>query len=293
VVDFTQLDLFDHSQQVVLRNAVVNAVKRRDAGSSKAAVAALAAVYADDPLLPDMETFCRHMEAGPLPSALSATDAAMFLQDAEGQLEPAARRLLGTAADAWLSPFWLDLARAMAGLSFDPRVENLHAAPLYMRGGDWQAALVAIEAIPSWRRQPASLCWMIDARFHADGLETIWPLIAELAWMAPRRANLLLLRLADPRLARLLRRFGTEFEDSDAENGFAWFPAWLLIEDGSLVDKLKLAEQGSVTLPERCARLVMTLLSLERQGRHDEIVDNRRQLRALSGALFAMYMQSR
>jgi hypothetical protein len=134
---------------------------------------------------------------------------------------------------------------------------------------------------------------MIDARFHADGLEAVWPLIAELAWMAPRRASLSLSRLADPRLARLLRRFDTEFEDSDTEEGFAWFPAWLLIEDGSLADKLKLAEQGSVTLPERCARLVATLLSLERQGRHAEVIDNRRWLREVNGALFAMYMQSR
>ncbi|GHU32335.1 hypothetical protein AGMMS50256_22260 [Betaproteobacteria bacterium] len=288
-----QLDLFEHSQDVVLRNAVVDAVKRRDADGGKAAIAALAVDYADDPLLPDMETLCRHMEAGPLPSVLSATDAAMLLQDAEGRLEPAARRLLGTAAEAWFSTFWLALANAIAGLSFDPRTENLHAAPLCLRAGDWPAAIAAIEGIPSWRRQPIPLCWMIDARFHADGLEMVWPLIMELAWMAPRRASLLLPRLADLRLARLVRRFNTEFEDSDTENGFAWFPAWLLIEDGSFADKLKLAEQGRVTPPERCARLVMTLLSLERQGRHAEVVDNRRQLREVNGTLFAMYMQSR
>lgn len=288
-----QLDLFEHSQQVVLRNAVVDAVKRRNAGDGKAAVTALAAAYAADPLLHDIETLCLSMEASPLPLGLGTTDAAMLLQDAEGRLEPAARRLLGTAADAWLSPFWLDLARAMAGLPFDPRTENLHAAPLCMRGGDWQAALAAIEAIPSWRRQPAPLDWMINARFHTDGLEAVWPLIAELAWMAPQRARLVSSRLSDPRLARLLRRFDTEFEVSDAANGFAWFPAWLLIDDGSLADKLRLAEQGGVTLPERCARLVMTLLALERQGRHAEVVENRRRLREVSDTLFAMYMQSR
>lgn len=27
----------------------------------------------------------------------------------------------------------------MAGLPFDPRTEKRHAAPLYMRAGDWQA----------------------------------------------------------------------------------------------------------------------------------------------------------
>lgn len=171
--------------------------------------------------------------------------------------------------------------------------ESLYAAPLFMRGGDWQTAAAGIEAIPSWRRQPASLSWMIEARFHADDLDAVWPLIAELAWMAPRRARLLSSLLSDPQFARRVRRFDTEFDDSDAQEGFAWFPAWLLIDDGRLAATLKLAEQGSATPAERCARLVMTLLALERQGRHAEIVESRRRLRDINDALFALYMQSR
>lgn len=226
-----QLDLFEHSQQVTLRNAVVSAVKRRDAGGCKAAVAALAAVYPSDPLLPDMETLCRRVGTSPLPDRVSPAAAATLLQDTDERLEPAARRLLGTAADAWLAPFWRELARAMAGLPFDPQSESLHTAPLFMRGGDWQAAAAAVEAIPSWHRQPAPLSWMIEARFRADGLDAVWPLFAELAWMAPQRARPLAARLSDARLVRQVRRFETEFDGSDAPDGFAWFPAWLLIED--------------------------------------------------------------
>lgn len=288
-----QLDLFEHSHQVTLRNAVVEAVKRRDANCGKAAIVALAAAYASDPLLPDMETLCSRVGASPLPDGPTPTEAAMFLQDTETQLEPAATRVLGTAADVWLAPFWLELARAMAGLPFDPHAESLHAAPLFMRGGDWQAAAAGIEAIPSWRRQPAPLSWMIEARFHADGLDAVWPLIAELAWMAPQRARLLSSLLSDPQPARRVRRFDTEFDDSDVQDGFSWFPAWLLIEDGSLAARLIRAEHGSATSAERCARLVMTLLALERQGRHAEVVKNRRWLRDINGALFALYMQSR
>lgn len=288
-----QFDLFEHSHQVTLRNAVVDAVKRRDAGGGKAAVAALATAYASDPLLPDMETLCRRIGASALPHGLTPADAARFLQDTEDQLEPAARRVLGTAAGAWLAPYWRELARATAGLPFDPRAEGLHAAPLFMRSGDLQAAADAIEAIPSWRRQPAPLSWMIEVRFHADGLEAAWPLIAELTWMAPQRARLLSSRLSDSQLARWVRRFDSEFDDSDAEAGFAWFPAWLLIEDGSLAGTLQHAVQGSGTAAERCTRLVMTLLALERQGRHAEVVENRRRLRDINGTLFAAYMQSR
>lgn len=288
-----QLGLFEHSHHVTLRNAVVEAVKRRDADGGEAAVAALGSAYPSDPLLPEMESLCRRVGASPLPDGLTPGDAAMFLQDTEARLEPAARRVLGAAAEAWLAPFWRELARAMAGLPFDPHAEILHAVPLFMRGGDWQAAIAGIEAIPSWRRQPAPLSWMTEARFRADGLEVVLPMIAELAWMAPQRARLLSFRLLDPRLERQVRRFDTEFDGSDAQDGFAWFPAWLLIEDGRFAEKLKLAEQGSATPPERCARVVMTLLALERQGRHAEVVDNRRRLRDINGALFAMYMQSR
>ncbi len=288
-----QLDLFEHSHQVTLRNGVIDAVKRRDAEGGTAAMAALAAAYASDPLLPDMEALCRRMGASPLPDGLAPTEAAMFLRDSEAQLEPAARRVLGAAADVWLAPFWLELAQAMAGLPFDPHAERLHAAPLYIRAGDWQAAAANIENIPSWRRQPAPLSWMIETGFHAEGIDAVWPLVAELAWMAPQRARLLSSRLSDPQLARRMRRFDTEFDDSDAQDGFAWFPAWLLIDDGSLAATLKLAEQGSAMPAERCARLVMTLLALERQGRHAEVVENRRRLRDINDALFALYMQSR
>lgn len=288
-----QFDLFEHSGQVALRNAVVAAVKRCDAAGGKAAVAALAAAYTADPLLPDMETLCQRIASAPLPSGLTSAGAAMALQDVEARLEPAARQVLGAAADAWLARFWLELAQAVADLPFDPRAERLHAAPLFMCGGGWQAAIAAVEAVPSWRRQPAPLAWMIEARCRADGPEAVWPLIAELAWMAPQRARSLLPRFSDPLLARRVNRFDAEFDGSEAEDGFVWFPAWLLTEDGGFAARLRCAEPGSDTPPERCARLVATLLALERQGRHAELVEGRGRLRATNGALFEKYMQNR
>lgn len=288
-----QLDIFEHSRDVMLRNAVIDALKRRDAGAAEAAVAALVGEYPADPLLPDMAVLCHRLRAHPFPDDLMPAAAATILGETEERLEPATRRVLGAAADAWLAPVWRELARAIAGLPFDPRAETLHAAPLLMRGGDWQAAAASIEAIASWRRQPAPLSWMIEARLHIDGVAAVWPLIAELAWMAPRRAELLLLRLPAAQAARWARRFETEFEGSDAQDGFAWFPAWLLIEDGGFAEQFKLAEKGGATPPELCARLVMTLLALERQGRHAELVEHRRRLRDMHGALFARYMQNR
>ena len=47
-----QLDLFEHGRDVVLRNAAIDALRARDTGACAQAVAALAAEYCADPLLP-------------------------------------------------------------------------------------------------------------------------------------------------------------------------------------------------------------------------------------------------
>jgi hypothetical protein len=47
-----QLDIFEHSRDVVLRNAAIDALRERDTGACAQAVAALTAEYGADPLLP-------------------------------------------------------------------------------------------------------------------------------------------------------------------------------------------------------------------------------------------------
>src|SRR5574337_1751608 len=166
-----QLGLFEHSRHVILRNAVIDAVKRRDPDAGETAVAALAAEHGADPLLPDMEVLCRWLRANTLPDGLTLADTATIMREIEERCVPAARRVLGATADAWLAPLWRALARVAAEFPFDPQAETLHATPLSMRAGDWQAAVARIEAIPSWRRRPAPLGWMIEARFRVDGLD--------------------------------------------------------------------------------------------------------------------------
>jgi hypothetical protein len=39
--------------------------------------------------------------------------------------------------------------------------------------------------------------------------------------------------------------------------------------------------------------VMLELLSLERQGRHHELLETRRALQALNGALYAAYMKTR
>lgn len=285
-----QLDLFEHSRDVMLRNAVVEALRARDADAAQSAMVTLRAEYPADTLLPELEALVCKLPTPSWPAGLTLVQAAAEVRAMEEVLMPAAQRVLGKDAAVWLAPHWGALAQAILGQAFAP--EAPHAALLYLRAGDWSAAIKAIETIPSWRRKPAPLCWMIEALCRTTGAQALWPISAELAWMAPEAARPLLSRLADNDLSRHLKCFDREFEPA-ADLGFAWFPAWLLIEDGGYAPRIGAAEKGDGSVPERCARLLVTLLALERQGRHAELIEHRRRLRDLDGTLFARYMQSR
>jgi hypothetical protein len=287
-----QLDIFEHSRDVVLRNATIDALRERDSGACALAAAALAAEYGADPLLPAFSILCEKLHT-PIPKPIEREAAIAMLRELDDALAPAAHAVFGKAAQAWLSPFYAELAAAIADYPFDSGRESLHAAPLLLRAARWLDASARIEAIASWRRQPAPLAWMIEARSHIAGFDAIMPLLAELAWMAPQRAQVLAPRLELPALDRLVRNFDSEFEGAGTPDDFAWFPAWALIADSRLGECLRLSQAGANTRSEYCARIVLDLLSFERQGRHAELVAGRRKLREAYPALFARYMQGR
>lgn len=287
-----QLDIFEHSRDVILRNAAIDALRKRDAAAYARAVIALGAEYGADPLLPALGVLCGRLHT-PIPNPIAREAAIEILRETEGVVAPAANEVFGKGAQAWLAPLWAELAAAISNFPFDSGREALHVAPLLLRAGQWMDAAAHIENIESWRRQPAPLAWMIEARCRSSGFDAIWPLLAELAWMDSRRAQTLASRLALPELERLLRNFDAEFEGEDTPDNFAWFPAWALIADRRRAEGLRLAQNGANTGPERCARIVLGLLALERQGRHAELVEGRRKLREEHPALFARYMQDR
>ena len=287
-----QLDIFEHSRDVILRNAAIAALRERDTGACTQAVAALTAEYGADPLLPAFGILCGKLQS-PLPKPIAREVAIAILRELDDAVASAAHAVFGNEAQAWLSPLYAELAAAIADYPFDSGRESLHAAPLLLRARHWMNASVCIEAIAWWRRQPAPLAWMIEARCHLAGFDAIMPLLAELVWMAPQRAQLLAPRLELPALDRLVRNFDAEFEGAGTPDDFTWFPAWALIADSRLAQCLRLTQAGANTRPEYCARVVLGLLSCERQGRHAELIEGRRKLRELHPALFARYMQGR
>ncbi len=167
------------------------------------------------------------------------------------------------------------------------------AARVALLAGDWQAAADAVADIESWRRIPAPLGWMAEARYRLHGLDVVWALLAELAWLAPARFDALTRRLADPALDKLRRRFDSSFDGEGNVSDLAWFPAWVLTEKAVLAAHLGAAQPSRHDAPEQALRLMLALLVLEREGRHRELIERRKALRDLHGGLWTAYMGTR
>jgi hypothetical protein len=193
-----QLDIFADSRDVMLRNDVADALQRRDAVAARGALQLLLSDHPSDDLLPALSTPTLALDE-PRPERFGDHDA---LQHARGEITrkvmPAAARVFGdTAGSAWLAPFWRALAHAAEHLPLCRNEHDAHAVPLWIKVGDWVAAQEAIARIASWRRIPTTLCWMAEAQYHQHGLEAIWPLLAELAWLSASRLDGLMHRLKD------------------------------------------------------------------------------------------------
>jgi hypothetical protein len=295
--DLDQLDLFAHSRDVMLCNDAVDALLRRDPAASAATRRALADFVPGHDAQPPLQS---------LGDALAANHGAAFADLAEADaarqhlahsVAPAAQTLLRQSATPWLAPLWRQLAERAAALPFRAAHTEAHAAALWLQAGDAAAAIRAVQGIESWRRIPAPLAWMAQARHAADGLDAAWPLLVELAWLAPAWLAICARAIADPLLDRLVRRFDIEqaAHEGDAPAGtpLAWFPAWLLNDQPALAPRLRQAQVALDTEPERAFRLMGELLGLERAGRHAELIDARKRLRSLQPALYAIYLRTR
>ena len=289
-----QLDIFEHSRDVMLRNDVLQALQQRDAIAARGAAQCLAQEFPNDGALADLQTLAAALEAPPGTAFAQHGDAASAIRGLRDDIEPACLRLFGSAdGAAWCRPLWRRLAERAAALGFDPGHEHSHAAALWLLAGQAAAAADAVARIESWRRIPAPLAWMCEARWQLDGLDVCWGLLAELAWLAPARFDALVQRLPDPLLQRLRRQFDQGFEGSGDISDLAWWPAWVLTDKPALAPLLGQAQPGLNTPPERGMRALLDLLHLERQGRQRELVEQRRRLRDLQPALFSAYMATR
>jgi hypothetical protein len=294
-----QLDIFEDSRDVMLRNDAAHALERRDASAALQACERLAREYPADESLPALRVLAGYLERGGVCEAFrdheALREARQLLQET---IRPAAQRAFGEAgAAAWLAESWRELARRAVSLAFDARDPQGHAAPMWLRAGNWEGAAQAVASIESWRRKPAPLAWMAEARLHLFGLQATWPLLAELGWLSPALLEDLAQRSPDPLLPQLMRRFEASFDagtEGAGDSGeLRWFAAWVLIERPALREQLAVAQASQHSAPEQAMRVLVELLGLERQGRHADIVARRKVLRDLQPWLYAAYLKQR
>ncbi len=287
-----QLDLFNDSRDIMLQNDVIAALLHRDDKAAHDALARLAVEFAAHAAIAPMALIIDTLAAPTTPFA--DDDAALgAVHEIETAVAPAAHAVFsGKDADTWLAPVWHLLAQRAAHLPFHAAQPKTHAAWLYLQGRDGAAAETAVAGIASWRRIPTPLSWMAEARCYQHGLLPAWPLLLELAWIDSAVFSELAPRLNEPSVPKLLRDFDNTL-DNDGTPDRAWFPAWLLAALPDLATMFRDTQPGNNTAPERAARLVVELLALEKQGRHAELVAQRKRLRDAHAGLYAFYMASR
>ena len=296
----------------MLRNDVLQALQAWHAPAAQQAWARLSQSYPQDVALDPLALLIQALAQVPGKPAPDTAALARERQSVQCLIKPAALATLGPqAACQWLVPLWRDIAQRGAHLRFQAENADGHSAALWLLAGDWAAAEQAVAGIESWRRIPAPLAWMAEARYRQGGLDghdkiggqpagaaqrddqRAWPMLAELAWLAPARFDALQRHLADPLLARLRRRFDAGFDGAGDSSDLAWFPAWVLTDTPALATRLALAQPSLHSAAERGMRLLLDLLALERLGRHHDLVARRKSLRDLCAPLYAAYMASR
>ncbi|MDR1662688.1 MAG: hypothetical protein LBR95_09780 [Azoarcus sp.] len=288
-----QLDLFLDSRDVQLRNVAVDALRRRDGDALREAIGRLRAEFPDDYSLADLDTLTDATRASEDVRDAPPARIAERLAHIDTRFAPALRRLLGEApAKRWLEPLFKALAASAAARAFQREHALTHAGALFLRGNDFAAAREAIVRIPSWRKIPEPLAWMIEITWCEDKPEDYWPLSAELAWIAPPLFDSVLSRAAPEAVRRLYRAFLSEFEPDDEAGESAWFPAWLLVEHSELLEYFRPIDPHPSN-PARCAALLVNLLTGERLGLSSRLIEQRLQLRSLAPRLFERYMALR
>lgn len=288
-----QLDIFEHSRDVMLKNDVVDALKCRDVTGARASRAALVREYPDIFCLTDLDKMIDAL-GKPSPRIQTHQALATARQWLANSVEPATCRVLGSrAGHVWVSPLWKDLATSAAALPFHPDTPDDHGAPIWLHIGDWVDAAAVVKTIESWRRKPIPLSWMLQANLALAGLQSNLGMLAELAWISPRRLNDVVSATTEPLIKQLVKAFEAGFTGFESTEDLVWFPAWVLTERPNFAASFALAQPSNHSPGGKAMRIMIALLGLERQGRHHDIVTERKHLKDLNEALFMAYMKSR
>ena len=293
-----QLNFFDHGLDVSLRNKVVAAFELFDGVAARQACQALQDEFPNDATLPPAQVLLTLLDEQPTPPFAQRQAVALRNEWLHQQVAPAASQVLGPElGSAWMQKAWADLAQASLGLPYtrcsDPTQTELHAAVFFLRAKDWQSVSDAVQTVHAWRQIHQPLGWMVQARYHLLGLNATWPMLVELACLAPSRFDEVSSLLGDTVLQRLRKQFDAQFEAEDGLASLQYLPAWALLEYPEWLQYFELAQLRHDDFAAQACQLITQLLRLEKQGRQHDILAARRRLQGVHMGLYKQYMQHR
>lgn len=289
-----QFDLFMDAPDVQWRNDAVAALLRHDFDAAEEAIRQLRQYAPDDAALPALAELLIVLDEWPWPvTALSLLESAILR--CENRVGAAARRALGRQADVFMARLWQDLAQAAQPLPFQAERPGLHAAPLFLRAGEPEAAIEAARSVPDWSRQPEVLRWLVLASYRLAEEAPRRAYLFSFAFRAPERLAALIAELDDILLRQDWEAFEASplSEQADARLG-QWFPAWCLIRHPGLAAPHDGDDSGYPDCSGATAfRLLRQILALEKSGVSQALTDARARLNCLNPSLFEGYMLTR
>lgn len=291
--DRRQLDLFVDGRDAILIHEIVTALIRRDPACSETGLRRLGQEH---PRHPDTAALAVLVETltAPAPAPTSHVALTERIEMTERIVVPAARRLLGADASAFLDPVWQALGATAADLPFAPAHPRAHRAWLCQQHSDWAGVRAAVEHELGWAETPLLRYWMGLAQHHLGAPDVAIRLWLPLGWMDPQlfATHAPMLPNAAIRAAWVAFERIVPFAEwlADRSPAAAWFPAWLLVRHQSLSDLFcddAIPDAGEAA---GLFRQLLALLPLEPRGLTDELVRQRRVLRQLDAPFFRYYM---
>ncbi len=288
-----QMDLFFDNPVVALVNGVTQALAAWDTGE---AARRLDCLYAKEPNHPDLPAFDRLLEALRRPGRPIA-DCREELESVAG-IVPDAWRLLGAHARDVLVPLWRNLAEALRSTPYSPETQMLHASYAWSEAQAWDEVRASVLGEAQWWRHVPLAVRVIESSLRRRRRTEALSAWFQLCWQAPDRVPETLAALKFPDLHSPWQRFLEADEESLAAAGgqpaltAADFPAWLLLDEPALADRLPAALPIGGSAGEEHYRLAHRWIAARKAGRAPEEMALRKALRERQPALFRQLLRA-
>ncbi len=215
-----QTDLFFDSGQAVARAGLIRSLADADPVAAERELAILARLDPDSSLQADGELLIGGLHE----LERSSTGLSVLARMVDGELEPAARRIMDDdSRQQYLARFWRHLAELAA--RSDQCNDALHASVFMARAGDWKAVIGAILAQPEFTASPALLARLTTAALSLQQRPLALEALCQLCWRDREAAETWLEASTDDELCRRI----DQFWDLEPAPGTELFPAWLVL----------------------------------------------------------------